>query len=87
MFDMMLYIRHMVQLYFKSINSVFDLISSFARARLFPESAVRNIMFQILQGLTFIHKHGASNVGVLSNNLFLCAFFTLMLLCLLYVPS
>ncbi|KAG7262492.1 hypothetical protein CRUP_035418, partial [Coryphaenoides rupestris] len=28
------------------------------RARLFPESAVRNIMFQILQGLTFIHKHG-----------------------------
>ncbi|XP_037541321.1 serine/threonine-protein kinase ICK [Nematolebias whitei] len=28
------------------------------RARLFPESAVRNIMFQILQGLVFIHKHG-----------------------------
>lgn len=28
------------------------------RARLFPESAVRNIMFQILQGLIFIHKHG-----------------------------
>lgn len=28
------------------------------RARLFPESAVRNIMFQIIQGLTFIHKHG-----------------------------
>ncbi|XP_035028482.2 serine/threonine-protein kinase ICK isoform X2 [Hippoglossus stenolepis] len=28
------------------------------RIRLFPESAVRNIMFQILQGLTFIHKHG-----------------------------
>uniref|UniRef100_A0A1A8HJ86 non-specific serine/threonine protein kinase n=1 Tax=Nothobranchius korthausae TaxID=1143690 RepID=A0A1A8HJ86_9TELE len=28
------------------------------RARLFPESAIRNIMFQILQGLTFIHKHG-----------------------------
>ncbi|XP_077438964.1 serine/threonine-protein kinase ICK-like isoform X1 [Vanacampus margaritifer] len=28
------------------------------RSRLFPESAVRNIMFQILQGLTFIHKHG-----------------------------
>ncbi|XP_061811692.1 serine/threonine-protein kinase ICK-like isoform X2 [Nerophis lumbriciformis] len=28
------------------------------RARLFPESAVRNIMFQILQGLAFIHKHG-----------------------------
>uniref|UniRef100_UPI0037E70E88 serine/threonine-protein kinase ICK-like n=1 Tax=Semicossyphus pulcher TaxID=241346 RepID=UPI0037E70E88 len=28
------------------------------RSGLFPESAVRNIMFQILQGLTFIHKHG-----------------------------
>ncbi|KAM9365194.1 serine/threonine-protein kinase ICK-like isoform 1-T2 [Pholidichthys leucotaenia] len=28
------------------------------RTRLFPESTVRNIMFQILQGLTFIHKHG-----------------------------
>uniref|UniRef100_A0A3Q3G700 non-specific serine/threonine protein kinase n=1 Tax=Labrus bergylta TaxID=56723 RepID=A0A3Q3G700_9LABR len=28
------------------------------RTGLFPESAVRNIMFQILQGLTFIHKHG-----------------------------
>lgn len=30
------------------------------RTRLFPESAVRNIMFQILQGLAFIHKHGGS---------------------------
>ncbi|XP_067378231.1 serine/threonine-protein kinase ICK-like isoform X2 [Channa argus] len=28
------------------------------RTRLFPESAVRNLMFQILQGLAFIHKHG-----------------------------
>ncbi|XP_076019243.1 serine/threonine-protein kinase ICK-like [Genypterus blacodes] len=28
------------------------------RTRLFPESAVRNIMFQILQGMAFIHKHG-----------------------------
>uniref|UniRef100_A0A8C6VTJ2 non-specific serine/threonine protein kinase n=1 Tax=Nothobranchius furzeri TaxID=105023 RepID=A0A8C6VTJ2_NOTFU len=28
------------------------------RSRLFPESAIRNIMFQILQGLAFIHKHG-----------------------------
>lgn len=30
------------------------------RTRLFPESTVRNIMFQILQGLAFIHKHGTS---------------------------
>lgn len=28
------------------------------RTCFFPESAVRNIMFQILQGLAFIHKHG-----------------------------
>lgn len=28
------------------------------RNKLFPESAVRNIMYQILQGLAFIHKHG-----------------------------
>uniref|UniRef100_A0A3B1JF66 Male germ cell-associated kinase n=1 Tax=Astyanax mexicanus TaxID=7994 RepID=A0A3B1JF66_ASTMX len=28
------------------------------RNKLFPESAIRNITFQILQGLSFIHKHG-----------------------------
>ncbi|KAL6098004.1 cilk1 [Pungitius sinensis] len=28
------------------------------RKRLFPESVIRNIGFQILQGLSFIHKHG-----------------------------
>ncbi|KAL7840907.1 hypothetical protein AOLI_G00262300 [Acnodon oligacanthus] len=28
------------------------------RNKLFPESVVRNITFQILQGLSFIHKHG-----------------------------
>ncbi|XP_056290719.1 serine/threonine-protein kinase MAK isoform X9 [Pseudoliparis swirei] len=28
------------------------------RKRLFPESVIRNISFQILQGLSFIHKHG-----------------------------
>ncbi|XP_039708818.1 serine/threonine-protein kinase ICK isoform X2 [Pteropus medius] len=28
------------------------------RNKLFPESAIRNIMYQILQGLAFIHKHG-----------------------------
>ncbi|XP_041108070.1 serine/threonine-protein kinase ICK-like [Polyodon spathula] len=28
------------------------------RTKLFPESAVRNIMYQILQGMAFIHKHG-----------------------------
>ncbi|KAG9356008.1 hypothetical protein JZ751_000852 [Albula glossodonta] len=28
------------------------------RNKLFPESVIRNIMYQILQGLSFIHKHG-----------------------------
>ncbi|XP_077480423.1 serine/threonine-protein kinase MAK isoform X4 [Stigmatopora argus] len=28
------------------------------RRKLFPESVIRNIIFQILQGLSFIHKHG-----------------------------
>ncbi|XP_034717943.1 serine/threonine-protein kinase MAK isoform X2 [Etheostoma cragini] len=28
------------------------------RKKLFPESVLRNISFQILQGLSFIHKHG-----------------------------
>lgn len=35
---------------------------SLCRTRLFPESTVRNIMFQILQGLAFIHKHGTSGL-------------------------
>ena len=33
------------------------------RTKLFPEAAVRNITYQILQGLAFMHKHGE-----LSNN-------------------
>ncbi|KAJ8369974.1 hypothetical protein SKAU_G00100020 [Synaphobranchus kaupii] len=28
------------------------------RNKLFPESVIRNIMYQILQGMSFIHKHG-----------------------------
>ncbi|XP_068092991.1 serine/threonine-protein kinase MAK isoform X2 [Hyperolius riggenbachi] len=28
------------------------------RNKLFPESVIRNIMYQILQGLAFVHKHG-----------------------------
>jgi len=26
--------------------------------RLLPESVIRNVIYQILQGLAFIHKHG-----------------------------
>jgi len=28
------------------------------RDKLFPESTVRNVTYQILQGLAFMHKHG-----------------------------
>ena len=28
------------------------------RDKLFPESKIRNIMYQIFQGLAFMHKHG-----------------------------
>jgi len=30
----------------------------FFRDKLFPETTVRNIMYQILQGLAFMHKTG-----------------------------
>ncbi len=33
-------------------------ISLFFRDKLFPESSVRNITYQVLQGLAFMHKHG-----------------------------
>lgn len=33
-----------------------------SRKKLFPESVSRNIGFQILQGLSFIHKHGRCDV-------------------------
>ncbi|XP_008320268.1 serine/threonine-protein kinase ICK isoform X2 [Cynoglossus semilaevis] len=39
------------------------------RTRLFPESTVRNIMFQILQGLAFIHKHGFFHRDIKPENL------------------
>ncbi|XP_029962458.1 serine/threonine-protein kinase ICK-like isoform X1 [Salarias fasciatus] len=39
------------------------------RTQLFPESAVRNIMFQILQGLAFIHKHGIFHRDLKPENL------------------
>lgn len=36
------------------------------RNKLFPESVIRNMMYQILQGLAFIHKHGKFDTGVLT---------------------
>lgn len=30
----------------------------FQRGRTFPEPKIRNIMFQMMQGIAFMHKHG-----------------------------
>ncbi|XP_075454300.1 serine/threonine-protein kinase ICK isoform X2 [Ascaphus truei] len=35
------------------------------RNKLFPESTTRNIMYQILQGLAFIHKYGSSEIDTI----------------------
>lgn len=40
------------------------------RNKLFPESVIRNMMYQILQGLAFIHKHGRFDTGVCLYNAF-----------------
>ena len=34
------------------------------RTKLFPEATVRNISYQILQGLAFMHKQGTTSVTV-----------------------
>ncbi|KAK6302238.1 hypothetical protein J4Q44_G00265930 [Coregonus suidteri] len=39
------------------------------RQRLFPESVIRNMMFQILHGLSFIHKHGYCHRDIKPENL------------------
>ena len=36
------------------------------RDKLLPESTVRNIMYQVLQGMCFMHKHGKLHCHVLS---------------------
>ena len=41
-------------LFFNLIN----LLYLFFRDKLIPESMIRNIIYQVLQGLAFIHKHG-----------------------------
>ena len=33
------------------------------REKLFPETTVRNIIYQILQGLAFMHKTGKNNLN------------------------
>ncbi|ELU11331.1 hypothetical protein CAPTEDRAFT_20073 [Capitella teleta] len=42
------------------------------RDKLFPESTVRNIMYQVLQGLAFMHKHGYFHRDLKPENL-LCS--------------
>lgn len=42
-------------------GNLYELMKS--RDRLFPESHIRNIIYQILQGLAFMHKHGFFHRG------------------------
>lgn len=56
----------------------------FCRNKLFPESVVRNMTFQILQGLSFIHEHGRWTQTEEKN--WLCCLFRL-LKCRVIKPS
>lgn len=42
------------------------------RDRHFPESKIRNIMYQIFQGLAFMHKHGFFHRDVKPENMLVC---------------
>ena len=60
---LLLYIKHYKTIYFQLYfifeymnENLYDLMKR--RDRLFPEATVRNIIFQVLQGLAFMHKHG-----------------------------
>jgi len=50
-------------------GNLYELMKS--RDRLFPESHIRNIVYQILQGLAFMHKHGFFHRGLLFTSLFI----------------
>lgn len=54
----------------QSLNYV-KLLIFLHRNKLFPESVIRNMMYQILQGLAFIHKHGRFDTGVCLYNAFI----------------
>jgi len=42
------------------------------REKLFPESIIRNILFQVLQGLAFMHRHGFFHRDMKPENLLCC---------------
>ncbi|KAF6202843.1 hypothetical protein GE061_003248 [Apolygus lucorum] len=42
------------------------------REKLFPESVVRNILYQVLQGLAFMHRHGFFHRDMKPENLLCC---------------
>ena len=41
---------------------------NFCSDRYFPESVIRNIIYQILQGLAFMHRNGRQNCGRTKKN-------------------
>jgi hypothetical protein len=43
------------------------------RDKHFPESKIRNIMYQIFQGLAFMHKHGFFHRDVKPENMLVCS--------------
>ena len=50
-------------------GNLYELMKS--RDRLFPESHIRNIMYQIFQGLAFMHKHGFFHRDIKPANIFI----------------
>lgn len=42
------------------------------RDKLFPESVIRNMMYQVLQGLAFMHRHGFFHRDMKPENLLCC---------------
>ena len=44
------------------LNIVMFAFILISRDRLFPESVVRNISYQMLQGVAFMHKNGRTNI-------------------------
>ena len=69
-FNIRMDVLHKFNIYFKSLlimliwlsNDIYERFKTnnfCSRDKLFPESSVRNIAYQVLQGLAFMHKHGS----------------------------
>lgn len=52
------------------------------RDKHFPESKIRNIMYQIFQGMAFMHKHGFFHRDIKPENMLVCLC-TIMSICII----